>query len=155
MAACSAPSGWHAARRYRLREPSATVAYRLPWQGLDKKKRLAAGVGLLSVLDRIALVVSKIGVKSLHDIRRRRFRSCLDEVFRGQQWDLLTVIATILSFDGLSFDKNQKLGRLGAGTRRPDAPERWKAIAKRSINAVFDEGVSTSVVADQGAGYWL
>jgi SAM-dependent methyltransferase len=52
-------------------------------------------------------------------------------------------ISTILTLYGLSFDKIKRWGGKVQECGRPFAPERLKAIAKRSINAVFDEGVST------------
>jgi TRAP-type uncharacterized transport system substrate-binding protein len=57
-------------------------------------------------------------------------------------------ISTILSLYGLSFEKIKRWGGQVQECPRPFAPERLTSIAKRSIDAVFDEGIST-------VGGWL
>jgi hypothetical protein len=52
-------------------------------------------------------------------------------------------ISTILSLYGFSFEKIKRWGGRVQECGRPFVPERLTAITKRSIHAVFDEGVST------------
>lgn len=57
-------------------------------------------------------------------------------------------ISTILSLYGLSFEKIKRWGGRVQECPQPFAQERLRNIAKHSLDAVFDEGVST-------AGGWL
>jgi TRAP-type uncharacterized transport system substrate-binding protein len=52
-------------------------------------------------------------------------------------------ISTILSMYGFSFEQIKKWGGRVQECGRPFAQERMDAIKQRSINAIFDEGVST------------
>ena len=129
--------------------PSAMVAMAYLGKGYYKQKMPLRVLGCFPSWDRIALVVSKdLGVKSLHDIARRKIPLHVSTRFSGVNNATYYTIATILSLYGFSFDKIRRWGGQVQECGRPFAPERMKALAKRSITAVFDEGVST-------VGGWL
>lgn len=119
-----------------------TMAYR--GRGYYKKKMQLRVLGCFPSWDRIALVVDKdLKVKSLHDIALRKIPLRVSTRMSGVNNGTYFTISTILSLYGLSFDKIKRWGGKVQECGRPFAPERLKAIAKRSINAVFDEGIST------------
>jgi TRAP-type uncharacterized transport system substrate-binding protein len=129
--------------------PSAMVAMAYLGKGYYKQKMPLRVLGCFPSWDRIALVVSKdLGVKSLHDIARRKIPLHVSTRFSGVNNATYYTIATILSLHGFSFDKIKRWGGRVQECGRPAAPERMKALAKRSITAVLDEGVST-------VGGWL
>ena len=129
--------------------PSAMVAMAHLGKGYYKQKMQLRVLGCFPSWDRIALVVAKdLGVKSLHDIARRKIPLHVSTRFSGVNNATYYTIATILSLYGFSFDKIKRWGGQVQECSRPFAPERMKALAKRSITAVFDEGVST-------VGGWL
>jgi TRAP-type uncharacterized transport system substrate-binding protein len=129
--------------------PSALVAMAYLGRGFYREKMALRVLGCFPSWDRIALVVDKkLGVKSLHDIARRKIPLHVSTRFSGVNNGTYYTIATILSLYGLSFDQIKKWGGEVQECGRPFAPERMKALAQRSITAVFDEGVST-------AGGWL
>jgi TRAP transporter TAXI family solute receptor len=124
--------------------PSAMVAMAYRGKGYYKQKMHLRVLGCFPSWDRIALVVSKdLGVKSLHDIARRKVPLKVSTRFSGVNNATYYTISTILSLYGVSFDKIKRWGGQVQECGRPFAPERLKSIAKRSINAVFDEGIST------------
>jgi uncharacterized protein len=119
-----------------------TMAYR--GRGYYKEKLLLRVLGCFPSWDRIALVVDKdLGVKSLYDIARRKIPLRISTRLSGVNNGTYFTISTILSLYGLSFDKIKRWGGTVQECARPFAPERLTSIAKRSISAVFDEGVST------------
>jgi TRAP transporter TAXI family solute receptor len=129
--------------------PSAMVAMAYLGKGCYKQRMPLRVLGCFPSWDRIALVVAKdLGVKSLHDIARRKIPLHVSTRFSGVNNATYYTIATILSLYGFSFDKIKRWGGQVQECGRPFAPERMKALAKRSISAVFDEGVST-------VGGWL
>jgi TRAP transporter TAXI family solute receptor len=129
--------------------PSAMVAMAYLGKGCYKQRMPLRVLGCFPSWDRIALVVAKdLGVKSLHDIARRKIPLHVSTRFSGVNNATYYIIATILSLYGFSFDKIKRWGGQVQECGRPFAPERMKALAKRSISAVFDEGVST-------VGGWL
>ncbi len=129
--------------------PSAMVAMAYLGKGYYKQKMHLRVLGCFPSWDRIALVVSKdLGVKSLHDIARRKIPLHVSTRFSGVNNATYFTISTILSLYGFSFEQIKKWGGQVQECGRPFAPERMKALAKRSISAVFDEGVST-------VGGWL
>jgi TRAP-type uncharacterized transport system substrate-binding protein len=79
----------------------------------------------------------------LHDVARRKIPLRVSTRFSGVNNGTHYTIATILSFYGLSFERIKRWGGQVQECPRPFSPERLKSIAKRSINAVLDEGVST------------
>ncbi|HSK31056.1 MAG TPA: TAXI family TRAP transporter solute-binding subunit, partial [Candidatus Limnocylindria bacterium] len=124
--------------------PAALVAMAYRGKGYYKKKLDLRVLGCFPSWDRIALVVSKdLGVSSLRDIARRRIPLRVSTRMSGVNNGTYYTISTILSFYGLTFDHIRKWGGRVQECARPFAPERLTAIAKRSIDAVFDEGVST------------
>jgi len=119
-----------------------TMAYR--GKGYYKQKMQLRVLGCFPSWDRIALVVDKdLEVKSLHDVAARKIPLRVSTRMSGVNNGTYFTISTILSLYGLSFDKIKRWGGKVQECSRPFSPERLKAIAKRSINAVFDEGVST------------
>jgi uncharacterized protein len=129
--------------------PSAMVAMAFRGKGYYKQKMHLRVLGCFPSWDRIAMVVSKdLGVKSLDDIARRKIPLRVSTRFSGVNNATYYTISTILSLYGVSFEKIKRWGGQVQECGRPFAPERLKSIAKRSINAVFDEGIST-------AGGWL
>ena len=129
--------------------PSAMVAMAYRGKGYYKEKMHLRVLGCFPSWDRIALVVSKdLGVKSLVDIARRKIPLNVSTRFSGVNNATYYTISTILSLYGFTFDQIQKWGGRVQECGRPFAPERLQAIAKRSITAIFDEGVST-------VGGWL
>ena len=119
-----------------------TMAYR--GKGYYKQKMPLRVLGCFPSWDRIALVVARnLGVKSLRDVAARKIPLRLSTRMSGVNNGTYYTIATILSFYGLSFDKIKRWGGKVQECSRPFSPERLKAIAQRSITAVFDEGVST------------
>jgi TRAP-type uncharacterized transport system substrate-binding protein len=124
--------------------PSALVTMAYRGKGYYKQKWPLRVLGCFPSWDRIAMVVDKnLGVKSLSDIARRRIPLHVSTRMSGVNNGTYYTISTILSFYGLSFDKIKRWGGKVQECVRPFSPERLKAIAKRSITAVFDEGVST------------
>jgi len=124
-----------------------TVAYR--GKGPYKQKLPLRVLGGFPSWDRIALVVSKdLGVKSLHDIAKRKIPLRVSTRFSGVNNGTYYTISALLSHYGFSFGHIKKWGGRVQECGRPFAAERMNAIGKRAINAVFDEGVST-------VGGWL
>jgi TRAP transporter TAXI family solute receptor len=129
--------------------PSALVAMAFRGTGYYKKKLPLRVLGCFPSWDRIALVVTKdLGVKSLHDIARRKIPLKVSTRFSGVNNATYYTISTILSLHGISFEKIKRWGGRVQECARPFAPERLKSIGQRSLDAVFDEGIST-------AGGWL
>lgn len=129
--------------------PSAMVAMAYRGKGYYKKKLELRVLGCFPSWDRIALVVSKeLGVKSLRDIAQKKIPLKVSTRFSGVNNGTYYTISTILSFYGTSFEKIKRWGGEVQECGQPFTTERLKGIAKRSINAVFDEGVST-------VGGWL
>ena len=124
--------------------PSAMVAMAYLGKGYYKEKMHLRALGCFPSWDRIALIVSKdLGVKSLYDIARRRIPLNVSTRFSGVNNATYYTISTILSLYGYSFDEIKRWGGEVQECPRPDAPERRKGIARRSLTAVFDEGIST------------
>ncbi|HLN86134.1 MAG TPA: TAXI family TRAP transporter solute-binding subunit, partial [Candidatus Limnocylindrales bacterium] len=129
--------------------PSAMVAMAYLGKGFYKRKIDLRVLGCFPSWDRIALVVAKdLGVKSLREIAQRKIPLHVSTRFSGVNNATYYTIATILSLYGFSFDQIKKWGGRVQECGRPFAPERMKALAKRSLTAVFDEGVSS-------VGGWL
>jgi len=124
--------------------PSALVVMAYRGKGYYKQKMELRVLGCFPSWDRIALVVAKdLKVKSLQDIAERKIPLHVSTRLSGVNNGTYYTISTILAFYGLSFDKIKRWGGKVQECGRPFAPERLKSIAKRSINAVFDEGIST------------
>src|SRR4029450_11499210 len=124
--------------------PSAMVTMAYRGKGYYKQKMALRVLGSFPSWDRIAMVVSRdLGVKSLHDMARRKIPLHVSTRFSGVDNATYYTISTILSFYGFSFEKIKRWGGQVQECPRPFAPERLRGIAKRSLNAVFDEGVST------------
>jgi len=124
--------------------PSALVAMAYRGKGYYKQKMELRVLGCFPSWDRIALVVAKdLKVKSLQDIARRKIPLHVSTRLSGVNNGTYYTISTILSLYGLSFDKIKRWGGKVQECGRPFAPERLKSIARRSITAVFDEGIST------------
>ena len=124
--------------------PSALVAMAYRGKGYYKQKLPLRVLGCFPSWDRIAIVVDKnLGVKSLSDIAQRKIPLHVSTRLSGVNNGTYYTISTILSSYGLSFEKIKRWGGKVQECARPFSPERLKAIAKRSITAVFDEGVST------------
>jgi len=129
--------------------PSALVAMAYRGQGYYRKKMPLRVLGCFPSWDRIALVVSRdLGVKSLRDVARRKIPLQVSTRFSGVNNATYYTISAILALYGFSFEKIKRWGGHVQECGRPFSPERLKSIAKHSIDAVFDEGVST-------AGGWL
>jgi len=129
--------------------PSAMVTMAYRGKGYYKQKMSLRVLGSFPSWDRIAIVVSRdLGVKSLHDVARRKIPLRVSTRFSGVNNGTYYTISTILSFYGFSFEKIKRWGGQVQECPRPFSPERLRSIAQGSINAVFDEGVST-------VGGWL
>jgi len=124
--------------------PSALVAMAHRGKGYYKQKlplRVLAG---FPSWDRIAIVISKrLKVKSLHDVAGRKIPLRVSTRLSGVNNGTYYTISTILSLYGLSFEKIKRWGGKVQECARPFAPERLKGIAQHSLDAVFDEGIST------------
>ena len=124
--------------------PSALVAMAYLGKGYYKKKMPLRVLGCFPSWDRIALVVSKhLGLKSLREVAQRKIPLRVSTRMSGLNNGTYYTVATILGLYGFSFAKIKRWGGKVQECGRPFSPERMKAIAKRSIDAVFDEGVST------------
>ena len=124
--------------------PSALVTMAYRGKGYYKQKMELRVLGCFPSWDRIAFVVDKnFGVKSLADIARRKIPLHVSTRLSGVNNGTYFTISTILSLYGLSFDKIKRWGGKVQECGRPFAPERLTSIAMRSIDAVFDEGIST------------
>jgi len=124
--------------------PSALVAIAYRGKGFYRRKMELRVLGCFPSWDRIALVVSKdLGIKSLHDIVRRKIPLHVSTRFSGVNNATYYTISTILSLYGFSFDRIKKWGGRVQECGRPFAQERMTAIEQRTIDAVFDEGIST------------
>jgi TRAP-type uncharacterized transport system substrate-binding protein len=129
--------------------PSALVTMAYRGKGYYKQKMELRVLGSFPSWDRIAMVVSKdLGIKSLRDIARRKIPLRVSTRLSGVNNGTHYTISTILSFYGISFDKIKRWGGQVQECPRPTARERSASIVKRSINAIFDEGVSS-------VGGWL
>jgi uncharacterized protein len=129
--------------------PAALVRMAYRGKGYYKQKMELRVLGSFPSWDRIAMVVSKdLGIKSLHDIARRKIPLRVSTRLSGVNNGTYYTISTILSFYGISFDKIKGWGGQVQECPRPTARERSASIAKRSIDAVFDEGISS-------VGGWL
>jgi TRAP-type uncharacterized transport system substrate-binding protein len=124
--------------------PAALVAMAYRGKGYYKQKLQLRVLGCFPSWDRIALVVDrKLGIKSLFDIAQRKIPLRVSTRLSGVNNGTYFTVSTILSLHGLSFDKIKRWGGTVQECGRPFAPERLRAISKRSLDAVFDEGVST------------
>jgi len=120
----------------------ATMAYR--GKGYYRQRLPLRALGGFPSWDRIALVAAKeLKVNSLGDIAQRKIPLRVSTRMSGVNNGTYFAISTILSFHGLSLGRIQRWGGKVQECGRPFAPERLSAIAQRSIDAVFDEGVST------------
>jgi TRAP-type uncharacterized transport system substrate-binding protein len=129
--------------------PSAMVAMAYRGKGYYKRRMELRVLGCFPSWDRIAMVVAKdLGVKSLHDIARRKIPLRVSTRLSGVNNATYWTISTILSLYGFSFEKIKRWGGRVQECGRPFARERLESIANRSLHAVFDEGIST-------AGGWL
>jgi TRAP transporter TAXI family solute receptor len=124
--------------------PSAMVTMAYRGKGYYKQKMPLRVLASFPSWDRIAIVVSKdLGVKSLHDVARRKIPLRVSTRFSGVNNGTYYTISAILWLYGLSFERIKRWGGQVQECPRPFSPERLKSIAKHSINAVFDEGIST------------
>ena len=124
--------------------PSAMVTMAYRGKGYYKQKMPLRVLASFPSWDRIAIVVSKdLGLKSLHDVARRKIPLRVSTRFSGVNNGTYYTISTILSLYGFSLEKIKRWGGQVQECPRPFSPERLKGIDKRSINAVFDEGIST------------
>jgi len=124
--------------------PAARVTLAYRGKGYYKEKLPLRLLGCFPSWDRIALVVSKdLGVKSISDIAKRKIPLGVSTRRSGINNGTYYTISTILSLYGFSFEKIKRWGGKVQECGTPFAAERLKAIAKRSISAIFDEGVST------------
>ena len=124
--------------------PSALVAMAYRGKGYYKQKQELRVLGCFPSWDRIALVVAKdLKVQSLSDIARRKIPLRVSTRMSGVNNGTYYTISTILGMYGLTFDKIKRWGGRVQECARPFAQERFASIAKRSITAVFDEGIST------------
>jgi TRAP-type uncharacterized transport system substrate-binding protein len=129
--------------------PAAIVAMAFRGKGYYKQKMGLRVLGCFPSWDRIALVVAKdLGVKSLDDIARRKIPLRVSTRLSGVNNSTYYTISTILALYGLSFDKIKRWGGKVQECARPFAAERLRSIAQRSVDAIFDEGIST-------VGGWL
>jgi TRAP-type uncharacterized transport system substrate-binding protein len=129
--------------------PSSIVAMAYRGEGYYKQKMALRVLASFPSWDRIAIVLSKnLGVKSLRDIARRRIPLKVSTRFSGVNNATYYTISTILSLYGLSFEKIKRWGGRVQECARPFAAERLRSIGRRSLDAVFDEGIST-------VGGWL
>lgn len=124
--------------------PAALVTMAYRGKGYYKQKLQLRVLGCFPSWDRIAMVVDKnLGVKSLDDIAQRKIPLHVSTRLSGVNNGTYYTISTILALHGLSFDKIKRWGGKVQECGRPFSPERLTSIAKRSITAVFDEGIST------------
>jgi uncharacterized protein len=124
--------------------PAALVTMAYRGKGFYKQKLPLRVLACFPSWDRIAMVVAKdLGVKALRDIAQRKIPLRVSTRMSGVNNGTYYTISTILGFYGLSFDKIKRWGGKVQECGRPFSPERLKSIAKRSLTAVFDEGVST------------
>jgi TRAP-type uncharacterized transport system substrate-binding protein len=124
--------------------PSALVTMAYRGKGYYKRKMELRVLGCFPSWDRIALVVAKdLKVKSLRDVAQKKISLRVSTRLSGVNNGTYYTISTILGLYGLSFEKIKRWGGKVQECGSPSAPERLKSIAKRSINAIFDEGIST------------
>jgi len=124
--------------------PAALVAMAYRGKGYYKHELPLRVLGCFPSWDRVALVVDKnLGVKSLSDIARRKIPLHVSTRLSGVNNGTYYTISTILSLYGLAFDKFKHWGGKVQECTHPFAQQRLKSIARRSITAVFDEGIST------------
>jgi TRAP-type uncharacterized transport system substrate-binding protein len=124
--------------------PSALVTMAYRGKGYYKHKLQLRVLGCFPSWDRIAIVVDRdLGIKSLYDIARRKIPLHVSTRLSGVNNGTYFTVATILGLYGLSLEKIERWGGKVQECVRPFSPERIKGIAKRSITAVFDEGIST------------
>ncbi|HEY6988163.1 MAG TPA: TAXI family TRAP transporter solute-binding subunit [Bryobacteraceae bacterium] len=124
--------------------PAALVTMAYRGKGYYKQKMQLRVLACFPSWDRIALVISKdLGVRSLRDIAERKIPLRVSTRMSGVDNGTYYTISTILSLYGFSFAKIKRWGGKVQECGRPFTQERLTAITKRSIHAIFDEGVST------------
>jgi uncharacterized protein len=124
--------------------PAALVTMAYRGKGYYKQKLPLRVLACFPSWDRIAMVVAKdLGVKSLYDIARRKIPLRVSTRMSGVNNGTYYTISMMLALYGLSFEKIKHWGGKVQECARPFSPERLSSIAKHSITAVFDEGVST------------
>ena len=124
--------------------PSALVAMAYQGKGYYKQKLPLRVLAAFPSWDRIAIVVSRhLGLKSLHDVARRKIPLRVSTRLSGVNNGTYYTISTVLGLYGLSFERIKRWGGKVQECARPFAPERLKSIAQHSLDAVFDEGIST------------
>jgi TRAP-type uncharacterized transport system substrate-binding protein len=124
--------------------PSAIVAMAYRGRGYYRRKLELRVLAAFPSWDRIAIVVAKdLGLKSLYDVARRKIPLRVSTRFSRVNNATYHTVSTILSLYGLSFEKIKRWGGHVQECPRPFSPERLERIASRTIDAVFDEGVST------------
>jgi TRAP-type uncharacterized transport system substrate-binding protein len=124
--------------------PSSMVTMAYRGKGYYKKNLELRVLGSFPSWDRIAIVVAKdLGIKSLRDVVDRRIPLRVSTRFSGVDNATYYTISAILALYGFSFAKIKRWGGMVQECPRPFSPERLRGIASRSINAIFDEGIST------------
>ena len=130
--------------------PAALVAMAYRGKGYYKQKLQLRVLGCFPSWDRIALVVDKnLGVKSLHDIARRKIPLRVSTRFPASTTEPILRSATILSLYGLSFDKIKRWGGKVQECGRPFSPERLK----RASRSARSTRCSTKASARRAAGW--
>ncbi len=120
----------------------ATLAYR--GKGFYKEALPLRALACFPSWDRIAIVVSReLGVRSLREVARNKVPLTVSTRTSGIDNSTHYAITTILSLYGLSFRKIKRWGGKVDECAHPSSPKRIESIQARSVDAVFDEGLST------------
>ena len=129
--------------------PAAIVNMAYKGKGFYKEKMQLRVLAPFPSWDRIAFAVSKdLEVRSLFDIARRKIPLRVSTRFSGVDNTTYYTLSTIMSLYGLSFEKIKRWGGKVQECARPSTPQRRNGIRQRTLNAIFDEGISS-------VGSWL
>ncbi len=120
----------------------ATMAYR--GKGYYKEALPLRALACFPSWDRIAMVVAKdLGVRSLREVVANKIPLKVSTRTSGIDNSTAYAITTIMSLYGLTFTRIKRWGGQVDECAHPSSPKRIESIRARTVNAVFDEGLST------------
>jgi TRAP-type uncharacterized transport system substrate-binding protein len=113
-------------------------------KGFYKSKIPLRAIGVFPSWDRLVFAVhSKIGIRSLEELKEKRYPLRVSTREGGKSHSILFAIEEVLRGSGLSFADVEKWGGKILRTSRPGSKERKAQIESGEIDAVFDEGLKS------------
>ncbi|MDH3445539.1 MAG: hypothetical protein OEN50_16555 [Deltaproteobacteria bacterium] len=113
-------------------------------RGFYKKKIPLRAIGVFPTWDRLIFAVRKdTGIKSLEDVRTRKFPLRISTRRRGKLQTTIYAIEEVLKAYGMSLRDIERWGGEVMEATSPSSPDRRDHIQSRKADAVFDEGVKS------------